>query len=107
VRRPAQRSLGPEQQPPDLAQIPVRGTDAIIIGIPDQVSRRRDPLVLLGDQGPPLAHPRVDDEFTGLPLQLRQGGTHRRAEAGDDSRRVGIDELSQLLTVAAAETANP
>src|SRR5215469_231771 len=60
------RTLWPEQQPADLACVPVGLADALVGRVSQQVRGRGNALPLLGDQRHSLAHPRVDYELAWL-----------------------------------------
>jgi len=70
---------------------------------PEQVRGGRDPVLLLGYHGDPLGHPRILDELPGLAFQRGQHGAHGHAHARHDGLGVGVDELGELVPVAAAE----
>ncbi|HUB40744.1 MAG TPA: hypothetical protein VMA72_18000 [Streptosporangiaceae bacterium] len=106
ARRADPRALWPEQQPADLASIPVRLADALITGVPEQVRGRRHALPLFGHQRQPFADPRVDDELAWLTLQVAEYRGDRRCRARHYRSRVGVDEPGQLVAVAAAERAH-
>jgi hypothetical protein len=61
--------------------------------------------MLLGDQGDPLRHPRVDDGLTGLPLQMAEHGGDRYPRPRHHGRGVRVDQRGQLIAVRAAEGA--
>jgi hypothetical protein len=106
--RPARvsgRSLGPEQQPVDLADIPRSDTGPLVREVPEHVGGGGDPAGLLGDQGYPFAHPGIFDEFSRLPFESGQYGADRCAYAGYDRGGVRIHQLRELIPVAAAERA--
>jgi hypothetical protein len=64
-----------------------------------------DPAALLGDQGDPLTHPGVLDELPGLAFQRAQHGVHRHPHARHHHLGVGVDELGELIAIAAMERA--
>jgi len=99
----AGRRVRPEQQPADLPGI-TGGLPGLFVGkVPEQVRGRGDPAGLLGHQGDAIAHPRIGDELLGTALQRAQHGVHRRAHARHHRPGVGVDELGELIAVAAAE----
>lgn len=70
--RPARipgRSVGPEQEPADLADVPRCLSGAVVGEVAEQVGSGDDPVSLLSDQIHPLLHPGTFDELAGLPLQ--------------------------------------
>jgi hypothetical protein len=106
VRIAADRGLGPEQQPADVADTPIVRAYPVVGRVAQQERRRGDAIVLLGDQGHPLAHPRVDDELAGLALELAEHGGDRYAHAGHDRRRMRVHQPGQLIPVTAMEPAH-
>jgi selenocysteine-specific elongation factor len=102
----AVRGQRPVEQPADLASIAVCGPGAVVRVVPEQVRGGGDPAALLGDQGDALAHPGVHDELAGLAFQRAQHGVHRRAHARHHRLGVGVDELGELIAIAATERAH-
>jgi hypothetical protein len=67
------------------------------------VRRSDDATALLRHERPPLEHPRIDDELARLPLEVAQHGVDGDGRAGDDGRRVCVDERRQLLAIGSPE----
>jgi len=62
--------------------------------------RRRDDSVALDrDERRTLSHPRIDDELTGLALELAKQAGDRDGAPGHDGGDVGVDEPGQLLAI--------
>jgi hypothetical protein len=99
----AGRGLRPEQQPADLADAAVVRAHPVIGGVAQQERRRGDTVPLLGDQGHPLAHPRIDDELARFALQLAEHGGDRHTHARHDSRGMCVHQAGQLIPVSAVE----
>jgi hypothetical protein len=67
------------------------------------VRGRRQSVVLRCHKRGALTDPRIDDELAGLPLKMAEHGCHRHARARDDRRGVRVDQVGQLITVAAVK----
>jgi hypothetical protein len=98
--------LRPEQQPVDLGAAAIALADLLTGAVAQQVGGGHHPAALLGHQGDPLGHPRVDDELARVALQLAQDGVDRHHHAWHDGLNVGVDQGGQLLAVGAAERAH-
>jgi hypothetical protein len=68
--------------------------------------RRHERGVIDGHQAATLGDPRIDDELSGLALELGQDRVDRQGDTGDDSSDVTIDQLGQLITIATLERAD-
>jgi hypothetical protein len=71
------------------------------------MGRGGHPAGLLGHQGDTLAHPGILDELPGPVLKRAQHGVYRRAHARHHGLGMGVDKLSELITVTAAERPHP
>jgi hypothetical protein len=71
--------------------------------VAEQVGGGHHPVMLFGDQGRPLAHPRIDDGLAGLALQVAEHRAHRHPDARHDGPGVGVHQVGQLLPVTAVE----
>lgn len=90
-------------EPVDPTRVPVALADLGIGAVAEQMGRCDDIPALFGDEGDPLAHPRVGDELVRLPFQRAQDGVHRDGDTGDDSGDVRIDQIGQLVAVGTVE----
>ncbi len=98
--------IGPEDEPADLAGVPVRLTDALLGRVPEQLGGSVDAPVAAGDERRAIGDPRVDDELAGLALEPREHRVDGDGDPGHDGGDVGVDERRQLLPVAAPERAH-
>ena len=96
----------PDEQPADLAEAAVARADPLLVGVAQQVGGAHDRLADDRDERVPMGDPRVDDGLARLALQLAQHGVGRHGDARQHRLDVHVDQVGELVAVAAAEGAD-
>lgn len=77
-----------------------------VIAVPHETGGGHDASALFGDERGAFSHPAVDDELTGLPLELTHQGLHRHRHTGHHGRDVRVHQNGDLFAVTTQERPN-